>query len=367
LDKNLAWKLSRVVGAEDAEDAIQFVPGDAAFDIFIRAVKDAGGATELRRRAEGAIRNFQAAVIRHLGDRPTLDLVVDGLQDEGRERLGVARKLLFRGSSGVLGVQAKALMHTMILAPSQLNAEMLDAVRIGGWIDFRRIRSDARWVLFRRKLRSHPVDLHLEEPIDPACGPDGPRILREFCSPSMPEIHTRIEESTYVDELGRSSVGNSGLFNCISGHIIRTLGSRFATPDDPTATLHSYVSAPVENLQIDLIVHRDCEFIMEHRFDMYTMFTSGGSTNLKERDILPIRAEKTGVTDMEGTEMEGVVRSPHFPSYGKVLERAFARMNWSPQEFLAVRYSVPYPPFPSTAVISFSLEQRKDSRQSAQA
>ena len=40
-------------------------------------------------------------VSRHVGDRPTLELVLDSLPDRSHDRLIVSRKLAFRGNSGL--------------------------------------------------------------------------------------------------------------------------------------------------------------------------------------------------------------------------------------------------------------------------
>lgn len=352
LDKNLAWKISRVVSATDAQDAIQYVPGDAALDILIRAVKHAGGATEVRRRAEGAIRNFQAAVIRHMGDRPTLDLVVDGLPDENGARTAVARKLLFRGASVVHGVQAKAMLQTSILAPSDVQEGMLDIVRTYGWIDFRRIRKDARWVLFHRKVFDRNAGPPFEESVDPGASLDGPKFIADFCSASLPEIHTTLEDNSYVDELGKSPIGNSGAFTCFGGSIRRVVGSRYVTEKDTGANLSSNIAAPAEALQIDHIMHRDLAFINDLRFRVYNLIATGPS-QVKERNILPIEAEKSKILGLDA-----FTKSPHYPRYGELLERVFNRTKWNMKDFVCVRFTLQYPPFPSTAIISFPLEQR---------
>ncbi len=354
LDKNLAWKISRVFGANDAQDAIQYVPGDMALDILIRAIKHAGGAAEIRRRAEGAIRNFQAALIRHLGDRPTLELVVDGLPDENRERTAVARKLHFRGASVLFGVQAKSLVQTIILAPSTMDSNMLDIVRLHGWIDFRRIRSDARWVLFHRKhLNRVPGQPPFEELIDPRGSLDGPRLMMDFCTASLPEIHTTLEETTYVDELGKSPIGNSGAFTCFGGSIRRMIGDRYVTDKDDSATLSSNVSAPAEELQVDMIVHRDLDFVFDQRFTMYNSITTGGASQLKDRNILPIQAEKSKIMSVDQ-----LMTSPCYNRYRELLTFTFERTTWNPADFSGIRYTLQHPPYPSTAAIYFKLEHK---------
>jgi hypothetical protein len=353
LDKSLAWKLSRIVCAGDAQNALQYVPGDAALGIVMRAVHHAGGAETLRRRAEGAIKNFKAAVERHLGDRPTLDLVIDAFPNEGGERLSVSRKLAFRGNSGIWGVQAKARMHMVVLAPNVDDPRMMDCGQAGGWVDFRRIRSDARWVLFRRQTmpgsdaaRTRPEPLqHQIDPRRPAL------MLNQFSSENIPEIHTVTEGGMQLDELGASTVGNSGAFTCIFGSLTRSLGPRAAAAQDDLGHFRVSVSAPVEVLQFDMLVHRDCRFAMEQRIQTFGGFATG-SGPMAERDLLPVHSNRV---DLGGEPP--AVQTPLFSRYTELTDMVFDCLGRNRREFVGVRYRIEYPPFPSTVVVSFPLER----------
>jgi len=352
LDKSLAWKLSRIVAAGDPQNALQYMPGDAALGIVLKAVYEAGGAEAMRRRAEGAIKNFQAAVLRHLGDRPTLDLVVDALPSEGGDRLSVSRKLAFRGNSGIWGVQAKARMHTVILAPNREQPDMIDSGQVGGWVDFRRIRGDSRWVLFRRQILKADADERAILLIDPAADPNGPPLIRDFCSQGLPEIHTVSERGIQLDELGASTIGNSGAFTCFYGTVTLALGSRWGDVPSDRGQFRVSISAPVETLQFDMLVHRDCPFALQQRIDTYGGFASGPEP-MADRDLLPIHADRSDL----GSQPPAV-QTPIFSRYVELTDRVFKRMGRDRNEFTGIRYEVEYPPFPSTVVVSFPLELR---------
>ena len=356
LDKSLAWKISRIVGAGDPHNALLYMPGDAGLAIVMRAVHDAGGGESLRRRAEGAIKNFQSAVLRHLGDRPTLDLVVDGFPNESGERLSASRKLAFRGNSGIWGVQAKARTHTVILAPNRENPAMMDCGIIGGWIDFRRIRGDARWVLFRRSLLMEVEGSGPRvEPMDPDADPAGPALMmKEFSSPGLPEIHTISEAGHQLDELGPSTIGNSGAFTLFFGSVTYAIGPRKADAPDDEGSFRVSITAPVETLQFDLLVHRDCEFALQQTIRTYGGFPMG-SAPLASRDELPIHADRSDL----GREPPAVQTSL-FPRYAELTERVFSRIGCDRREFIGIRYEIQYPAFPSTVVVSFPLERSAD-------
>jgi hypothetical protein len=307
----------------------------------------------LRIRAENAIKNFQAAVLRHLGDRPTLDLVIDGLPSEGGgERLSASRKLAFRGNSGIWGVQAKARMHTVILAPNHENPGMMDCGILGGWIDFRRIRGDARWVLFRRSLLMEVEGSGPRvEPMDPLADPAGPALMmKDFSSPGLPEIHTIAEAGHQLDELGASTIGNSGAFTLFFGSVTYAIGPRKADAPDDEGAFRVSITAPVETLQFDLLVHRDCEFALNQMIRTYGGFPTG-SGPLAARDELPIHSDRSDL----GREPPAV-QTPLYSRYVQLTQQAFTRMGRDRREFIGVRYEIEYPAFPSTVVVSFPLE-----------
>ena len=353
LDKSLAWKLSRIVGAGDPQNALQYIPGDAALGIVMRAVHDAGGGESHRRRAEGAIKNFQAAVLRHLGDRLTLDLVVDALPNDSGARLSASRKLAFRGNSGIWGVQAKARLHTVVLAPNRGKPGMMDCGQIGGWIDFRRIRGDAEWVLFRRQtLVDNDAPAAPAEPLDPHDDTNGPALLMsDFCSQGLPEIRTVTEGALQLDELGASTIGNSGAFTCFFGSLTRPIGPRHAAAADDRGQFRVSITAPVETLQFDMLVHRDCQFALNQTIRTYGGFSTGPAP-MAERDSLPIHADRT---DLGGEPPS--VQTPLFARYVELTDRVFARMGSDRRDFIGVRYEIEYPPFPSTVVVTFPLDK----------
>src|SRR5262245_47287781 len=77
IDKTLAWKVSRIVRSREPAVAVQHLPGGAAFAILLSAATRAGASDASVKRARVAIESVDAMVSRHVGDRPTLELVLD--------------------------------------------------------------------------------------------------------------------------------------------------------------------------------------------------------------------------------------------------------------------------------------------------
>ncbi|HQY87864.1 MAG TPA: hypothetical protein PK402_04345 [Tepidisphaeraceae bacterium] len=356
LDKSLAWKLSKVIGASEPQAVIQHLPGDAALALVVKAVANAGASKALCKRVDDAITNFRTAVSEHVGDKPTLELIVDALPDKHGERLITSRKLAFRGNSGIWGVQADVRVNSVWIAPSKDDSSMIDTATVGGWLGFKRLRDDANWVIFRRRAYTSkgPAKFR-EEPIDPKENADGPMLLRKFCSKSMPDISAQLEDGTMIYELGKSTVGTSGAFDCFFGSTTRNLGSRYADPGKPDdrGFFNANITAPVTMLQFDLFIHRACLFAFDNLKIQVVGQLGVTPETMRERDILPI-----AVTRVDLGRQPPVVHSSDVPRYAELVDLVHTRTGWSADEFSGVRFLIEYPPFPSTVIVSFPLESK---------
>ncbi|HEY7091045.1 MAG TPA: hypothetical protein VH518_23310, partial [Tepidisphaeraceae bacterium] len=244
LDKSLAWKISTIVKSQESAAAVRNLPGSTAFEIFLSAARQAGAGQDSLQRTASAYRAIQDVIQRHTGDRPTLELIMDSMPGRAASGLLLSRKLAFRGNSGIWGVQAKTRFNTAIVAPSADAPDMIDTANVGGWVDFRRLRADARWALFRVQVfdtGSNSAPPYV--PIDPQEPANGPMLMREFCSSSLPPIQAIPDANgDIVYELGPSSIGNSGAFTCFFGSRIPRIGSRWADPQNDRGEFATTIS-----------------------------------------------------------------------------------------------------------------------------
>jgi hypothetical protein len=351
LDKNLARKISRIVQSTDAGEVVQHLPGNTGFNMLLSAVERLGATSDELSRARAAMRAMEGMVERHVGDKPTLELILDNLPTTSRDRLLVSRKLSFRGDSGIWGVQARTRLNTAIIAPTASQPDMITSAAIGGWVDFRRLRSEARWAMFRRRGYG-AARVTRDMPIDPNESPESAMLLRQFCSPKMPPIHKVIDPNgDIVFELGASPVGNTGAFNCFSAWYQDAIGSRYADEENSIGEFGAVISAPVENLVFDLIVHRSLNYATNTSVKVFGSLAP--HKHLTDRDVLPL-----DVRPMSLGSYPPVVDTPLVPKYGEVVDTVMKACNWSRKDFTGVRYVVEYPPYPSTVVISFPLERK---------
>src|SRR5690349_9712018 len=77
INRNLTWKLSKVISAHDLYEAIQHLPGDEGVEIMVRAAEKKGIDGELARNVRSAHAAFNRVVEVHSGDRATLELMLD--------------------------------------------------------------------------------------------------------------------------------------------------------------------------------------------------------------------------------------------------------------------------------------------------
>src|SRR5215471_18956128 len=79
LNKNLTWKVSKIINAADGLSAIQHVPGAAGMEILLTGLESAGASRRNIDAVHEALERFDQVVERHAGDRAHLDLILDSM------------------------------------------------------------------------------------------------------------------------------------------------------------------------------------------------------------------------------------------------------------------------------------------------
>lgn len=356
LDKNLTWKVSRVLQAEDAIAALPLLPGSAGLDLVLEATEQAGATAQALMRARVAIAAIESMVATHGGDRATMELMIDSREGGGLEK---SRKLAFRGNAGIWGIQARARLSAQLLAPNADDPGMLDVVLVAGFQGVRRFRATPRWPVFRLaryEITGQEHRFNIEE------APGVPQgLMPSFTRGAMPEVYIRREregEAGHAEaglgilyEVGDGPVGKTGEFGCYFGFGYRQDVPRYATAPGETAFLAASISMPVETLLFDLLVHKDMPEALEAETAVYGGAWQG-TGEFPESARLPIndRAIHLG----RGANLS----TPLADQYHSVMTRVFERTGWSPEDFHCQRLIVEHPPMPSRAVIRYPLRER---------
>ena len=356
LHRNLAWKVSKIVTGSDVFAAVTHIPGRGGREILLKALEKARARGDDLARIRTALEDFDRLIDEHAGDRGTLEFVAGGLGPGAsqREAMLQARRLAFRGNSVIWGLQARVNLGLSLLAPSAHDPRRVDLVQVNGLVDFRALRPDVVWPLFRRTVwgeghPEHPLD---GEPLAPVPEAGDVPLLLDFCSPDLPPlevVHSELE-TTYW--LPARKVGRTGELTCIYGSLVRGIGSQHASGADRTCEMVANLVTPVELLHLDLLVHDSLAWARDPRATV---------TSLLER-----RAEAAPVGDgrmrlpIDEPVHElglgpGTTATPHLPSYRELLAFVFARTGWDPAEFRGYRYLLEHPPVPARVSLSMDL------------
>lgn len=347
IDRVLCWKISRLVSAERAEDALRQLPTPEAFGTYVAGFERAGVPVEAGRRVQEAVRVLNEALKEQVGDRGTLELMLDGAVG-GRDTLQASRKLAFRGNSGIWGVQARVRYDLILLAPG--DEDWVDTAFVNAWLDFKRLRPDAPWRLFKHRMRNTPNASPPPQPLDPTQAPDGPMLVTQFCD-GVPPLLMRTEGPTVHCDIGPSVPGAAGAFDMVTGFVQRRHGSRFARQPGGIAEMGSTVLAPVEHLIVDLLVHESLQLWRDATMYLSSAaFNDGSERNAYTR--VPIEPERKKLGQ------PAILVHPELPDVTEWARCVFEAGGWQREHFTGLRFQMAWPPFPSVGVIELPLAAR---------
>jgi hypothetical protein len=365
IDKNLSWKIARIAGDDDALSAAALVPGPEGIGILMDALERGGVGDQEFAALRRSFAMFEDMVKQHAGDRPTLQLLLDGVTS--RASLELSRKTAFRGQSGVWGVQARVRIMTQLLMPSATDPLALDTAILASLIDVRRLRPLAGWPIFRfqRYLGSiesgdQEATVHERalEPLEEPTSPEDPAlIMRSWCSPHDVQVQSVNTTLGIVHELADGPLGLTGTSTFVFGHLERSAVSRYTTnAKRGKGEMGAIVTMPIETLLFDVIAHRDLPEVAAAKVQVFGNPFGNAPLDAQARKsmLLPISErvrEITGVPTRFDTE--------HASQYPELVSSVFRRIGASPDDFRVFRVEMQYPPMPSTVMVSYDLPVRR--------
>jgi hypothetical protein len=363
LDKNLIWKVSKIVGQPDVFQAVGHVPGRAGIEILCKALDKAGAPEAAIARIRAGMTHFEQMVKRHAGDRATLELVAGsfGPADHQRDALEHARKLAFKGNSAVWSVQARVQLATTLMGPNADDPTMVDVAQVAGLVDLRRLRPDMRWLLARSHVfddASKDVRGDPGESLDPNTPEGGFPLIPEYSTSPFPEVYVEDLGDELHYELSEGPVGRTGEVTCVWGSIMRALGSQYADADNRYSQIGANLITPVEHLQFDVLVHKALDWAMSPKIAIYSSLDGRlthvgmGREGVRLPVPEPVVALGVGLTALATARM---------PRYSKLIESVFERVGWSPNDFHGFRFEMAYPPIPTHAILYSELRSARGS------
>lgn len=357
INKNLAWKLSKIVEADDPAVILDQMPGPAGLKIFLQRVENAGAGVRQLDGARDAIREYERLAETHTGgDRDTLEMLSGTLSPAKQKRRDEQhRKMLFQGTSYICGVQARVSLRFSVLGPGS-RPDTLDFVSLTGLFDFRRLRPDVSWVMAGRRMVNDDgtaIPQIMDEALDPRHeDPEAPALVEEFCSKPLPQLRPVADRmaGTQAFELVEGPIGNSGLLNCVVGTVSRGLPA-YATPGNEWAGSISPSATPCECYFIEQLTHRSFDFARQVEVSLHSPLRNAPtSPPFGPRTRLPM-AEQLEDLGLGATDL----LIPELPEYQAIVDWVFRRTGWNPADFHVRRLRIEYPVCPANILIRYRL------------
>lgn len=353
----LAWKVVQVATGSDPLAAAQRLPGASGIEIFLRAAGKAGATNQAISDAREAVRAYHTLIDAHAGDRPSLELMFNGLSTEGRADSDVAyRREGFRCASHVWGVQTRARVMTYFVNASA-DDRALDVACVHGYVGLRRLRPNSSWTLARGLVvnaEKQIVKTELRrEPIAPEqVLAGGIPALRKFCSKPMPPVERLVRPDSIEDRLAPGPIGEAGAMTYFAGEVFRGESDRYQRDPRGYDLYGVQIRTPAQRLIMDLFLSR--RVFEELRPELLLFSELSGvpwpMQDADKTDFLPT----TDTVDRLGTGPDAVTTT-ELPEHAALAADVLKRLKWENEEFDVWRLRMEYPVLGTAPVLKMPL------------
>ena len=357
LDKNLAWKLSRIALEPDPARVARSVPGAAGVRLAVAALERAGIRAALVRGVDESFAAFDGMVAHHAEDRDSLELMLDGVGGADAHEVTTSRKLAYRGNSGVWGVRARVRLCAHFLVLSDSDPSGLVTAQVGGFFGFERLSAGPPWPLFRFRIFNDDgvIAETNRRPIDDEHPEGFPYFMSRFSRGTLPELVRASDEFGTSYELGDGPIGKTGASDLIYGYVDAVPRTSHRDEHNRVGEVLGVIDTPAETLLFDLIVQRE----FAERIDPAAL-VYGRATGLphshERRDARTLLPVTEGLRPIgSGAQMFATALAPGYQALGLRTLEALGR---SADDCVGWRLIMPYPVMPSTAAIRFDLPER---------
>lgn len=357
INKNLAWKVCRIVSTTDSWECVELLPGTQGMDIFLNAVTALGAEPRHISAIRAALAEFDALVETHAGNRRTLDLMLASDEHAPSEPMEETRRLAFEGNSAIWGLQARVRFGAYFVAPNAQDPDWVDTINLGGLIDVRRLRPEVTAPVFMAHAYNDDGtsrNAHHER-LDPtAADDDASFLMPRFCSASAPALVPVRRGGIVRYELPRGPVGRTALASWVFGARIPKLGMAYQDEHNRYGQHSTRLFVPVEHLFIDLFIHRSLPFASTVTRGLYSQISGEPFTGVaREGDQLPLRER---IQEIGGRPP--AVATPLLPRYSEMIRWTFDRVGWNAADFTCCRFAMRYPPIPTVLLLRYDLRTR---------
>lgn len=376
VDRNLAWKVHRLVTTSEPAAIAGLVPGRAAMQLVVDAARRLNVPGSVLDGILDAEARYREMIRRHAGDRASAALMLGasaaadgtsvGSGGAGSATGGVGsgagvqtgtdlglRRAAFRAMSFLAGVRVGTQLSTFLVAPGS-DAERVDVVSIKGFYDIERIRAGAPFVMTRPRAAvggaAYATMMQYTgiEPVGASGATDVP-LVPAFCSHPTPRFKALAGDEGFVeDHLEDRPVGKTGACTVVRATVSRNLLPRYKSTGDEHAEVSTRLRTPCQVVILDKFIHADAYGDVTPTVRVYNDL-AGEAAWVGERQASQLVPAGERV-QLLGRGITGV-RDPAAPRYEALLAHAFERLGWDPAKFTGYRVRVELPLIPSTVML----------------
>ena len=360
VDFQLSWKIYRVVNSSNPIEACLHIPPPPAMQRLLAAARRHEVSDDVIAGVEAAYTRFEQLVEYFSGDRNRFDsMAVRLIGGEADTQAELAhRRSIFEGNRYILGVELDTYLTADIIHPSKKGANRIDYAGLRLKRQFRRLSSDAPFVVERRRVRNSisPQSLTPATPLDDeAFKKYGIPVLPAFCSmPDLPLQSVEEADGTTITKWLGGSVGCPSAIDVTFGEVWRDLPlrerpeNRFGLTTSTTFSTPTRVFAAIFFFR-DRFMVRPCA----------TLPGGGRRWNFRKR-VEPL--EEMGLPKLtfhdrltyvgDGTS---AAHSVEVPQYGEALRSTCKLLGWDLEDMDVYRVRVEYPLIFTLLVLSMTF------------
>lgn len=362
VDAPLAWRVFKVVSAEDALAAAPYVPTRGQVQTLLEASGRAGLPEGVLARARRAIDGYEEFRREHAGERAALDAMIAALRpgDVG-EIDEKTRRVAFEQNARIWGLRAAAAARAFILHPTlpptapptpaaadAPAASPLGATAVAGLIGLHAVRPGVPLVVHARSMFDSGQGRIGDAAEGTYRAEDHSGVLTAFSTPGL-EYRTEMGE----DNMVTTRVCAPGIGRRAAATTFSLTRSTVESEGLNTITMNHGTSTPTEVCHLDLLVPAGMSDPGTARMAVYGRRTRVEAVfERRPADLLPIRG---GVTHL-GT-LRDVPVLTGVPRWPEVVRHVLEVVGAGELTFDVYRCSVTYPVLHT--LVSMQVDTRK--------
>lgn len=357
LEQTLCTRLIQALREPDAVFALRRLPSPVSLRAVLRTAEGRGVGPDRIADAARSVEDLERLIGRLGGTKSNLDTLIARRVDHSREKIEQnAKQLIFRGMTGLLGVEAEASVIACFAFPSE-DIRYIDELVVHGYHRLRRLRPELPLMLGTREMlpdteRAVQGRMFLETLQGGEIAADGATTaLREFCTDPFPEIEVHIDESRLLYALPAQPDQVGGELDLFFASMLRNADPRVATSDHPRARYAYIPQNPSRHLVFDVYVHEDLWPGVEPELVLVRSGNAGAP------DLLAHSLDRLDYVETLGRfgMSASAVPSQVYPRQRDLVRSIHDRMGWAPESFRLFRCEVKYPVIGIWYTIQFPL------------